>query len=169
MSGGGRIRRDGTTATKAVRAVRHEDAIMQKSENSNPQGYDDYIASALKTAGGHLSVGRGGFILHYGRGCRLSGYDCDPIKASCIATGLPVIDSRMVDFDQVVRLAVKGPMVAVGEDASPPPWHALSFAPLDVVAQAYRAAGAEVFNIPDTASLAAESKRPAGSGASPEG
>jgi len=42
-------------------------------------------------------------------------------------------------------------MVAVGEEASPPPYHALSFAPLCVVAQAYRAAGAEVFNIQDLA------------------
>ena len=43
-------------------------------------------------------------------------------------------------------------MVAVGEEASPPPYHALSFASLGVVAQAYRAAGAEVFNIPGLAS-----------------
>jgi hypothetical protein len=43
----------------------------------------------------------------------------------------------MVDFDSVARLAVKGRMVAVGEDASRPPWHALSFGPLSVVAQAY--------------------------------
>ena len=46
-------------------------------------------------------------------------------------------------------------MVAVGEEASAPPYHALSFAPLFVVAQAYRAAGAEVFNIPDLARPAA--------------
>jgi hypothetical protein len=57
----------------------------------------------------------------------------------------------MVAFEDVVRLAVRGPMVAVGEEASPPPYHALSFAPLCVVTQAYRAAGAEVFNIPGSA------------------
>jgi hypothetical protein len=57
----------------------------------------------------------------------------------------------MVTFEDVVRLAVGGPMVAVGEEASPPRYHALSFAPLCVVAQAYRA-GAEVFNIPGLAS-----------------
>jgi DNA-binding transcriptional LysR family regulator len=62
-----------------------------------------------------------------------------------------LIDSRMVEFDEVVRLSVKGPMVAVGREADPPPWHALSFAPLCVVADAYRAAGAEVFNVPDAA------------------
>jgi len=47
-------------------------------------------------------------------------------------------------------------MVAVSEEASPPPYHALSFAPLSVVAEAYRAAGAEVFNLPDRAKPAPE-------------
>jgi hypothetical protein len=70
------------------------------------------------------------------------------VKACCIAAGLPVIDSRMVAFEDVVRLAVRGPVAAVGEEASPPPYHALSYAPLSLLANAYRAAGAEVFNIP---------------------
>jgi hypothetical protein len=121
---------------------------MHKSGNSSLRDYGEYITSALQTEGGHLSLGRGGFILWFGRGCRLSGYDCEHIKTCCIAAGVPVIDSRMVTFEDVVRLAVRGPMVAVGEEASPPPYHALSFAPLGVVAQAYREAGAEVFNIP---------------------
>src|SRR5260370_1119850 len=100
-------------------------------------------------------MGGGGFPLPYSRGARLSGYDRETIKACCIAAGLPVIDSRMVALEDVMRLAVRGPMVAVGEEVSPPPYHALSFASLCVVAQAYRAAGAEVFNIPDLASPAA--------------
>jgi hypothetical protein len=128
---------------------------MRESDNRVLQRYGDYITSALQTKGGHLSVGRGGFTLHFGRGARLSGYDCEPFKACCIAAGLPVIDSRMVTFEDVVRLAVRGPVVAVGEEASAPPYHAFSFAPLFVVAQAYRAAGAEVFNIPDLARPAA--------------
>ena len=82
------------------------------------------------------------------RDARLSGYDCDQVKACGIAAGLPVIDSRMVAFEDVVRLAVRGPVVAVGEQENPPPYHALSYAPLSVLAGAYRAAGAEVFNIP---------------------
>jgi hypothetical protein len=57
----------------------------------------------------------------------------------------------MVAFEDVVRLAVRGPMVAVGEEASPPPYHALSYAPLAVIAEAYATAGAEVFNIPQSA------------------
>ena len=120
---------------------------MCNSDNVNLRDYGDYIKRALQTDGGHLSLGRGGFILYFGRGSRLSGYDCEHIKVSCIAAGLPVIDNRMVAFEDVVRLAVREPMVAVGEEASPPPYHALSFAPLGVVAQAYRAAGAEVFNL----------------------
>ena len=106
------------------------------------------IGRALRTEGGHLSIGRGGFTLYFDRGCRLSGYDCDAMKAACILRGLPVIDSREVPFDAVFRLAVRGPMIAVGEPASPPPWHALSYAPLQAVADAYRAAGADVVNLP---------------------
>ncbi len=124
---------------------------MDKSGYRSQGDYDAYIASAVKTEGGHLSIGRGGFILHFGNGSRLSGYDCDHIKVCCIEAGLPVIDSRMADFDDVVRLSVNGPVVAIGGDADPPPWHTLSFAPLGVVAKAYQEAGAEVFNIPHAA------------------
>jgi hypothetical protein len=124
---------------------------MHKSDNPALRDYDEYVASALCAEGGHLSIGRGGFILYYAHGARLSGYDCEQVKACCIAAGLPVIDSRMVAFEDVVRLAVRGPMAAVGEEASPPPYHALSYAPLAVLANAYRAAGAEVFNIPGPA------------------
>jgi hypothetical protein len=120
---------------------------MRKADDPALREYDDYIASALRTEGGHLSIGRGGFTLYYARGARLSGYDCESIKACCIVAGLPVIDSRMVAFEDVVRLAVSGPMAAVGEDPSPPPYHALSYSPLAVLANAYRAAGAEVFNV----------------------
>ncbi len=101
---------------------------MCNSDNATPQDYGQYVTSALRTEGGHLSIGRGSFTLHFGRGARVSGYDCESFKACCIAVGLPVIDSRMVAFEDVVRLAVRGPMVAVGEQSSPPPYHALSFA-----------------------------------------
>jgi hypothetical protein len=139
-------------AAKAIRGARHRNTNMCRSDDTILQHYGDYITSALQTEGGHLSIGRGGFTLRFGRGARLSGYDCESFKTCCIAAGLPVIDSRMVALEDVVRLAVRGPMVAVGEEVSPRPYHALSFAPLCVVAQAYRAAGAEVFNIPALAS-----------------
>jgi hypothetical protein len=121
---------------------------MSKTNDPAQERYSDYIVSALRTEGGHLSIGRGGFTLHYACGATLSGYDCETIKAVCIAAGVPVIDSRMVAFEDVVRLAVRGPMAAVGEEPSSPPYHAFSYAPLATLADAYRAAGAEVFNIP---------------------
>ncbi len=105
------------------------------------------IARALATSGGHLAIGRGGFTLHYDQGCHMSGYDVEPTKAACIAAGLPVIDSREAPFDAVAKLAIGGPMVAVGEKPDAPPWNALAFVPLRVVADAYRDAGAEVVNI----------------------
>jgi hypothetical protein len=107
--------------------------------------YDEYIARALATPGGHLSIGRGGFALHFDHS-RLSGYDCETVKAKAIASGLAVIDSRMVAFDIVAKLAVNGPMIAVNQPATRP-WHSLAYAPIEVVAAAYRKAGAEVLNI----------------------
>ena len=109
----------------------------------------ELIAEALTTEGGHLSIGRGGFILWYRDGCRLLGHDSEPIKAACIEAGLPVIDSRGVAFDAVARLVIRGPMVAVGAPPDPPPHGPLSYVPLVAVAAAYRAAGAEVVNLPE--------------------
>jgi len=108
----------------------------------------DYIARALATDGGHLSIGRGGGTLYFGGGCRLSGFNDEAMKEACIAAGLPDIDSRCVEWDAVYQLAVHGPMVAVGEPVSPQPWHSLSYEPLRHVADRYRAAGAEVYNLP---------------------
>jgi hypothetical protein len=50
---------------------------MRNSDGPPLREYEDYIASALRTEGGHLSIGRGGFILYYAGGGRLSGYDCE--------------------------------------------------------------------------------------------
>jgi hypothetical protein len=108
--------------------------------------YSDAIARALATQGGHLFIGRGGFSLHYLNGW-LSGYDCETVKAAAIAAGLLVIDSRKVDLDKVAELAIRGPMIAVGRPADPPPWNALSYAPLVAVAEAYARAGADVYNL----------------------
>ena len=121
---------------------------MHAADNADLHSHHaELIAEALATEGGHLSIGRGGFILWYGDGCRLQGYDSAPIKAACIEAGLPVIDSRGVAFDAVARLAIRGPMVAVGA----PPHGPFSYVPLAEVAAAYRAAGAEVVNVPETA------------------
>lgn len=116
--------------------------------------YSADIDAALATQGGHLSIGRGGFTLHYRNGATLSGYGCEAIKAQCIAAGLPVIDSRCVAFDVVARLTLAGPLVAVGREPEPAPWHGLSSAPLHAVAARYAAAGAEIWNIPGVQTIA---------------
>ena len=118
----------------------------------------DMIAKALATEGGHLSIGRGGFTLHYARGATLSGYDCEPIKAACIAAGLPVIHSRCVDFGAVAKIAISGPMVAVGERPRPAPWHAFAYAPLATIVELYRQAGAEISNAPDNSACVADGR-----------
>ncbi|WP_342153446.1 hypothetical protein [Methylorubrum sp. SB2] len=109
--------------------------------------YAALIARALRTEGGHLAVGRGGFTLWFGRDGRLSGGDETEILEACRAAGLPVIASRPVPFDRLAHLVMSGPMIAVGEPPDPPPHHGLSNAPLAVVAAAYRASGATVFNL----------------------
>jgi hypothetical protein len=111
-----------------------------------PFHYEPYIEKAKQTPGAHLHIGRGGFTLHSGTS-RLSGYDSEAVKAACVAAKLPVIDSRKVPIDIAAKLSVSGPMIAVNTDPDPRPWHAFSYAPLGVVAAAYRKAGAEVFNI----------------------
>jgi len=120
---------------------------MNKIDRTPAVDYDVYIVRALATEGGHLSIGRGGFSLHFGRCAHLSGHEYETVKASRIAAGLPVIDSREVESAAVARLAINGPMIAVGEPPSQPPYHALAYAPLAVVAVAYRAAGAEAWNL----------------------
>lgn len=120
------------------------------------QHHDDHIAQALTVPGGYLFIGHGGFSLHFARGATLSGYACEEIKSACIAAGLPVIDARHVDYGALLELVFHGPMVAVGHDPDPQPWHALSFAPLEVVAASYAHRGAEVSNLSVTEPSAAE-------------
>ena len=118
------------------------------SGTTSTSHHDDTIAQALTVPGGHLFIGHGGFSLRFARGATHSGYACQEIKSACIAAGLPVIDARPVDYGALVSLVFCGPMIAVGHDPDPQPWHSLSFAPLDVVAACYAHKGAEVWNIP---------------------
>ena len=46
---------------------------MRKSADPTLRDYGNYVPNALRTDGGHLSIGRGGFTLYYARGARLSG------------------------------------------------------------------------------------------------
>ena len=113
-------------------------------------GYGEHIARALATAGGHLAIGEGGATLYFENGW-LSGCLTDVVKAEAVKAGLPVIDSRPVPFQQRCVLVLHGPMVAIGHEPSPAPWGPLDFAPLEAVGEAYRKAGAEVFNLPASA------------------
>ena len=119
--------------------------------------YADDIAAALATKGGYLFVSSGGAIL-YKQDWQISGGNVPVLKAACITAGLPVIDSRCIDDEPGLwLLAVDVPMVAVGRDASPTPWKgAVSYAPLQYVAGLYRAAGAEVYNVPEAAAPTTE-------------
>lgn len=110
--------------------------------------YTSYLDQSLSTEGGHLWIGHGGTTLYFGRGS-MRVYDTEVIKGQALAKGVAIIDSRSVPFAAVWDLAVKGPMAAVGRPASPAPWDALSFVPLDVIARSYGAAGATLFNLPD--------------------
>lgn len=123
-----------------------------------PSHYRPYIEQALATRDGYLSIGRGGFILHFGDGGMLSGYEIETVKAECIAAGLPVIDSLGVSLDDLVDIAVVGPMVAVGRESDPEPRDALSYAPLHEVALAYAAAGAEIWNMPEIGARAGQAR-----------
>ncbi len=71
---------------------------IRKPASSPTRQYEEYIARALATEGGHLSIGRGGATLYFERGW-LSGCHEERIKAEAIAARLPVIDSRSVPFD----------------------------------------------------------------------
>ena len=108
-----------------------------------------YIEKAKTTTGGHLSVGRGGYTLHIGEGQTLSGYDVDLMKQLCIEAGLPVIDSRCIPFEIVAELAISGPMVAVGSEPHVVLSRAFSYVSLEEWVASYRAAGAEIHNMPE--------------------
>ena len=114
------------------------------------------ISRALAVDGAHLFIGQGGYTLYYKRGTTLSGYDVVPMKAACIAAGLAVVDSRALPFDTALRLAIHGPMIAVGEPADAQPWHGWTHAPLQHVAALYHAAGAEVVNLPEVTGVGRE-------------
>lgn len=113
------------------------------------------IRRALATAGGHLFIGPPGYTLHYATGATLQGSDVEHMKQDCLAAGLPVIDARALDFEAASGLACRSPIVAVGEPPRHGPWPCggegwgpLAHAPLGHVAGLYRAAGAEVSNLP---------------------
>ena len=109
---------------------------------------DACIRRAPAFEGGHLFVHAGGYTLYHAPGCTLSGYAVEAFKARCVAAGLVVIDTRALDPGVAFRLAADTPMVAGSYPADPAPWTGTDWAPLRDVAALYRAAGADVSNLP---------------------
>jgi len=107
------------------------------------------IDQALQVTGGHLMIGRHGYTLYFGCGQTLSGYGPENIKRMAIETGLPVIDTRGVEYDALCAVVITGPMIAVGAEPEAFLCQALSTEALPVAAGRYRAIGAELHNIPD--------------------
>jgi hypothetical protein len=121
--------------------------FKKHTETTHHPAYGPWIAKALTTPGGHLFIGCAGYTLFFDKGSTLTGYDCDIMKDTCIRAGLPVIDARNLSRSDAMTVAFKGPMAAVGETPHRPPYHALSMAPLAIVAAHYEAAGAEITNL----------------------
>ncbi len=120
-----------------------------------PRDDAEAIRRALMVEGGHLFVHAGGYTRSYDGGGCVCGYAIEPTKAACVSAGLPVIDTRALSFDEAVWLAIDTPIIAVGVPPDPEPWRSLSSAPLRHVAARYRAAGADVLNMPDIAGAGA--------------
>lgn len=116
-----------------------------------PTTTTDCLTQALAVEGGHLFIGGGGWFLHYAEGATLRGYDLTAMKARCAEAGLPVIDILYGEHRLAIPLPSMPPMVAVGRPPDPPPWCSSSCASLQHVADFYRAAGAEVINLPEGA------------------
>ncbi len=110
----------------------------------------DRISRALAFADGHLFISEGSYTLCYEHGTWLSGYDIGPVKAACIASGLPVIDDRGLDINAAVRLVHDhSPWTAPGGPFDARPWYGWAYGPLRTLAALHHAAGAEVVNMPD--------------------
>jgi hypothetical protein len=124
--------------------------FRKRQETAHHPDYKPWIAKALATPGGHLFIGCAGYTLFFDKGSTLTGYDCDIMKDACAKAGLPIIDARNLSRDEALGIAFKGPMAAVGTKPSSPPYHALSMAPLAIVAAHYEASGAEIINLPIT-------------------
>lgn len=104
------------------------------------------VALAKATPGGHLFVHENGYTLYYNN-VRFYGYVWQEILPLAIQAGLPVIDSRPVEFKARANLKLGGPHVAVNQAPSAEPFNCLSFAPLEHVAKAYQDAGATIYNL----------------------
>ena len=110
------------------------------------------LRKCLAAPGGYMSVGRGGWTLHYGRGSSVQGYgrmDALDVQAAKLV-GVPIINSLTID-DNTIYDVISLPMVAVDGNPDDPwdgdkPYGSMSYAPLEYVAAKYRELGAELHN-----------------------
>jgi hypothetical protein len=96
--------------------------------------------------GGYLSVGRGGWSLHYPNGTlsHYGGLD-EPIPRCALALGIPVVDTTTIP-DSKVYETITIPLAAIGREPDPAPWGSCSYAPLTEVARRKAALGATLYN-----------------------
>ena len=76
---------------------------------------DAWVSQALTFEDGHLFLGRGGPVLCFGRGARLTGINVEAAKAACIVAGLPVIDLRGLNVETEIRVARDEPRPVPGD------------------------------------------------------
>jgi len=99
---------------------------------------------------GFLTVGRGGWTLHYGKHNRLQGHGCgldDAIPQACLLLGIPVLDTTTI-HDARLDETLSIPIANTDPDPEPEggygPW---DYAPFEVVARLYATLGATIYNI----------------------
>ncbi len=78
--------------------------------------YAACIRRALATEAGHLYVHQRGYTLRFGDNGFVRGYAIAPFKAACVVAGLPVIDTRMLEPWEVLRLDDLSAMRACGRN-----------------------------------------------------
>lgn len=110
------------------------------------------IKSTLKTIreakknDGFLTLGRGGFTLHYSTNARLEGYDCDHWLQVANVCKLPTIDSRSMPIGKVLE-ALRLPMASVGSPDNPDYLpEAFQSKPYREIAAQWERLGAKLYN-----------------------
>lgn len=98
--------------------------------------------------GGWVSIGRGGWTCHYKPNAKYQGYgnfDNVSFLRAALLLGIPIIDSTVVPDNKIIE-TICFPMAAFPEQCDEPPYHSMSYAPLDYVVECYRALGAAIYN-----------------------
>lgn len=122
----------------------HHAEARRRERQSIKSNLETFRAAALMT------IGRGGWSIDYptrnGRASLQGHGDGEPYATICRRLGVPVVDSREAPIDKVARVAISGPMPAIGQAPDPAPWGAMSYAPVAHIVELWRQAGAKVWN-----------------------